>query len=473
MRLFFLVAIWLACGAAAWADEQLVKEFDGHNSLTTGDFQVPDGWEIRWHSEQVLSIGVIRLDNTVVAGGTGRDVGSLFVPQGGNYRIRIRGHDPIPWDVKVYTLDPTALPSTDDAEITFYEPTPGPGFKPAPVTPVAVVTPEPAPVAPPSPPLPTQMTDDQRRAVVIVKGDREQGAGFFLKTGTGTVVITTLSLLSNNPNIEIDTATGTKLAITQIQGAADRDLAMITVKDFGFPALDPGDLTAVHADDMVLTTGTNDIPYPSEPVVSVGAQRVEVDRLRALTGAPVVQASTGKVIGVVSVSPPTFSNANFNEESFADREAERSGASSAYALRFDNVPNWETYLWERLQNQTLFLDNFQRETRCLDSYLNGDDEEGSRLWQSDDKLKSANASFLQDTVGGDPSERTEALHALLFELGVAADSDMNQIAQPANFYSYEAQRARDEMAYRQAIRAQLDSYGNDLKRFNSVVSRNN
>jgi hypothetical protein len=176
---------------------------------------------------------------------------------------------------------------------------------------------------------------------------------------------------------------------------------------------------------------------------------------------------------VVSVAPPTFSNANFKEESFADREAERAGASSAFALRFDNVPGWETYLWERFQNQTMFLDNFQLATRSLDSYLNGDDEEGSKLWQGAAKLKSANASFLQDTADGDPAERTEALHALLFELGVAADSDMDQIAQPANFYSYEAQRARDEMAYRQALRKQLDGYSNDAGRFNSVVSRNN
>jgi hypothetical protein len=34
-------------------------------------------------------------------------------------------------------------------------------------------------------------------------------------------------------------------------------------------------------------------------------------------------------------------------------------------------------------------------------------------------------------------------------------------------------RARDEIAYRQALKAQLDSYGSDITRFNTVASRNN
>jgi hypothetical protein len=477
MRLcLFLIAGWLATGMGAQAGEQLVKQFDGHNSLTTADFQVPDGWEIRWHSDQVLSLGVIRLDNTVVAGSTGRTVGSIYLPQGGTYRIRVKGRDPIPWDVKVYALDPAAPPPNDDDEITFYEPSAGPAYKPLPKTPIPVVKPDATPavaLAPVPPPLPTQMNAAQCSAIVTVKGDRAQGAGFFMKTPTGTVVVTTLGLLSSNPNLEIDTATGTKVAFTQIQGATDRDLAMISVKDFGFPTLDSGNSAALQSGDSVLTTGTNGTPYPPEPVVSVEPQRIEINRLRALNGAPVVLAKTGKVIGVVSIAPPSLSTANFNDESFADREGALSGAAAAFALRLDNVPGWETYVWSKMQNQTVFLDNFHKQSRTLDSYLNGDDEEGSKLWRSDEKLKSANDSFLQDTAGGDPSQRIGALHALLFELGVVADTDMDQIALPANFYSYELKRARDEIAYRKALKAQLDAYGSNVTRFNSVASRNN
>ena len=76
----------------------------------------------------MLSLGVIRRDNTVIAGTTGHGVGSLYLPQGGTFRIRVKGGDPIPWDVAIYVLDPDASP--DDADDHFYAPTPGPAFKP-------------------------------------------------------------------------------------------------------------------------------------------------------------------------------------------------------------------------------------------------------------------------------------------------------------------------------------------------------
>jgi len=258
---------------------------------------------------------------------------------------------------------------------------------------------------------------------------------------------------------------------TQIQGAADRDLAMISVKDFGYAGFEGADLAKVRAGDTVLTTDPSGTPFPPVPVVTVRDEHVEIDDLRAVIGAPVVLARTGKVIGVVSTPPPTVASGNFSSGTFADRDAAASQPQTAFALRFDNVPNWEIYLWDRFQTQTAFLDDFHRRTQALDSYLN--DNEGSKLWKTDDKIKSANASFVQDTVGGDVSQRKEALHALLFELGVVADTDMDQISQPGNFYSYEQKRAHNEMAYRQALKAQLDSYGNDINRFNSVASRNN
>ena len=121
-----------------------------------------------------------------------------------------------------------------------------------------------------------------------------------------------------------------------------------------------------------------------------------------------------------------------------------------------------------------FLDGFHQRSRTLDSYLNGTgDERDVKLWKSDDKMKSANDTFVQGISGGDPAERSDALHQLLFELGVITDTDMDQIQQPVNFYGFEQMRARDEIAYRQALKAQLDSYGSDITRFNTVASRNN
>jgi hypothetical protein len=470
MRLMpILAAAWLAAAASARADEQLVEEFDGHNSLTTSDFQVPNGWEIRWHSEQVLSIGVIELDNTVIAGATGHDMGSLFVPQGGHFRIAVLGADPIPWDVKVYALGPVTPPSTNNVgEITYYQPTPGPDYKPPPPLPVVAPQP-PAPVvpvvvAPPTPP--TQLSADQRLAIVTVKGDRAQGLGFFLKTGTGTVVITTLGLLANNPNLEIDTAAGNKVTVTQIQAATDRDIAMISVKDFGYPGLDPADLATVQPGDNALTDGAGGVPLPPGPVTAIAPQRIDFRHFHPAPGAPVVLAATGKVMGVGGSVVPTISTDNFDDENFANRMDEWGRDAHTLVLRIDNVPGWENCDW-------VFLDHFHQGTCALDSYLNGGRERGSPLWKSDAKIKSANESFLQGAAGGDREQRASALQALLFELSVVADTDMDQIAVPVNFYAYEEKRALAEIAYRQALKAQLDKYRDNVVKFNAVVSRNN
>jgi hypothetical protein len=481
MRIFlFLIVASLATGGLLRANEQLIKRFDGHNSLTTADFTVPNGWEVRWRSEQVLSVGVIRLDNTVIAGASGRNVGSLYLPEGGTYRIRVKGEDPIPWDVAVLAVGTSGPLATADDAGDYYSPTTGPAYQPGPppaTPPVQVVTPtpvvSPAPPAEP-PPLPTQLTAGQLQAIVTIKGDRAQGAGFFMKTATGTTLVTVLQLISNNPNWQVTTSTGAVVKVTKIQGAMDRDVAMLGVKDFGYKTLDPGNPALLHPGDSVLTASGNGTPMPAGAVLNIGPRRLEIDRLRPVPGSPLVLASSGKVVGLVDVTPQMQATAGFADDDFDERDSSVTGSIAPFGQRVDNVPAWDTCDAAQLQLQALFLDNFHQRSRTLDAYLNGTgDERDAKLWKSDDKVKSANDTFVQDTAGGNPSERTEALHALLFELSVAADTDMDQIQQPANFYGFWRTRARDEIAYRQAIKAQIDAYGSDVTHFYSVASRNN
>jgi hypothetical protein len=481
MRLLsLLVVAWLAAGAPGRADDEPIKRFDGHSSLTTADFTVPDGWEIRWRSDQVLSVGVIRLDNTVIAGTTGRNVGSLYLPQGGTYRIRVKGDDPIPWDVAVYAVSASSPPSTADNASDYYSPTEGPVYKPAPagtagapsvpvVAPTPVVAPSPAPPA-----LPAELSKQQLAAVVTIKGDHAQGAGFFMKTAGGTVLVTAQQLVSDNPNWQAFTSTGNPVQVTKIEAATDRDVVMLAVKDFGYTALEPGRPEMMKAGDSILTADANGQPLPAVTVTNIGPRRLDIDELRPVPGGPLVLASTGKVVGVVDVRPQVKSSANFQQENFDERDATVAGSVEPFGLRLDNVPVWETCDAARLQLQAQFLASFRQRTRSLDAYLNGTgDERDVKLWKSDDKMKSANDTFVQDTSGNDPNERTEALHALLFELGVVGDADFDQIQQPGNFYSFELLRAKDEIAYRQALKTQLDAYGSDATGFNTVASRNN
>jgi hypothetical protein len=485
MRALLLPTLFLlGMGLAARGDEQLIEQFDGHNSLTTSDFNVPDHWEIRWHSAQALSVGVIRLDNTVVAGATGLNNGSLYLPRGGTYRIRVKGDDPIPWDVTVVALGPAAYEATPGADSPFYVPTPGPDE----ATNAAAANPPPTlvetnapPAPPPSPPQPvpppTQLSEAQLRAIVVVKGDRDQGTGFLLKTATGPVVITSLRLISDNPNLGLATKDGAEIKIVSIQGAPDRDLAMIGIQDNAYSYLEPAtNLTAaVQPGDVVLTTGSTPSAKASK-VLSLDSQRLEIGEFQnhGDIGGPILLAGSGQAIAMVSAQPRVIMTTDLDKISFASRDATVAHSLSYCGLRLDTVPNWETYNWKRFCNETAFLDDFHQRSECLDSYLNSrsnDSRPRAKLYLSDDKIKAATETYAQESAGADSTQRNDSLRGLLFELGNVADTDMDQVQQPANFYSFDQQRAAQETAYRQALKTQLDFYGNNLNLFENVVRK--
>ena len=470
-----LLAALLGSSVFAHADEQLVERFDGHASLTTADFTVPDGWEIRWRSNQVLSLGVIRRDNTVVAGTTGRNIGSLFLPQGGVFRIRVKGEDSIPWDVAVFALDKSA--PRDGTASDFYAPTDGPAFKPIASLPEGNAAPEataPAthvPLALPS--IPTRLNAEQLHCLVAIKGDRAQGTGFFVKISGIKFIVTTQDLIADNPNWEILTAAGAVVKVTRIEGATDRNVVLLSVKDFGYDALDLADPGAIQAGDAVLTDSVDGTLPSLAGVTAIGPRRIEINFVHALQGCPVVLARSGQVVGMIATEPTIAEVDHFSDENFHYRSAAVEGSKTTFGLRLDNIPAREPYEPAKLQAQTQFLDSFHHHSRTLDAYLNGTgDADDARLWQSDDKIKSAHATFLQDSAGGDSGQRSDALRALLFELGLVADADLEQAEQPSNFYNYPRLRAKNEAAYREALKSELDAFSNNVSGMNGVIARN-
>jgi hypothetical protein len=435
-----------------------VKRFDGHVTLTTADFTAPDGWELRWRSDQLLTIGVIRRDNTVVAGTSGRSVGSLYVPQGGTYRLRVKVTEEVPWDVAVYALK-TAPP-----DATSYLPTVGPAAPPPP----------PKPSPPVAAPLPQELTAQQKESIVTIKGDRLQGAGFFMKHGADTVLVTTQQLIANNPNWQAIAANGSTVQVTKIMGASDRDVAMLSVKNFGYPALPEGDPMKLQRGDTLLTAGAGGLSLPPIYVDALDQNRILINELRPVEGSPLVLAGSGRVVGLIAIGPQALSVDDFNDETFNERDADALGSISAYGERLDNVQAWEACDASQLQVEAQFLSDFHQRSRDLDAYLNGvGQSESRRLWQADDKIKSANDTFLQDTVGGNPEQRISSLHSLLFELGVVSDVNMDPIQQPSNFYSYQRSLARNEIAYRKALKGEIDQFGGDMSRFDTIVKANN
>ena len=67
----------------------------------------------------------------------------------------------------------------------------------------------------------------------------------------------------------------------------------------------------------------------------------------------------------------------------------------------------------------------------------------------------------------------DATRVLYSEFGDIANLDLATVEAPSNFYGFDQQRAKDEAAYRKALKTELDSIGNDVSRMGSLPRSNN
>jgi len=356
-----------------------------------------------------------------------------------------------------------------------------------------------------------RLSEDQARAVVLIKGDNGEGTGFLIKTVDGPVVVTNIHVISNNPNLKITTNTGAQVTILSYKGATDRDLAMIAVKDdpsFSYLTLAADLSHTVQVGDEVITPGNSEggevMLNTDGKVLGIGPDRIEFSNpiYHGNSGGPIFDVKTGTVIGVVTEAMKVVNSDDLDKASFASRNSAISGSMRYFGFRLDNVPAWEAYDWNRFQNETAFLDKFDLRSRCLDSYINtpaaeqpaatgkkkkkkkendgsappasSNDSPDAEIWQQDEKIVKANNDFIQRTAGGaDTSQQVDAVRELYGDIRDIAGLDMDAIQNTNNFYSFDQLRAKDEIAYRKALQVELEGIGNNVSRLGSMPRTNN
>ena len=509
-------------------DAQVVQKFDGTlGTAATGTFTVQDKWELLWFIGPPASITVLTADGQVVTGVHSTFNGSVYVPKGGTYYVQItRDHPEIgaPWKFVVAQVgagthltgvDPSiSNPGTPPytAPATILSPgaaapsVAGPGAlgaqpASASVAPVSAVTPPPASAPAPAASTPAapaaNLTQDQARAVVLVKGDMAEGTGFLVQTKDGPAVITNQHVIANNPNVKLTTSNGLVIQAIACKAATDRDLAMFMIKDAGYSYLQLAtDVTAVSPGDQVVTPGNSEggevMLNTTGKVLALGPDRVEIDNpiYHGNSGGPVFDTKMGKVIGVVTEAIKVDTDDSLDKASFASRNSAIQNSMRYFALRVDNVPQWEDINLNSFQGETAFLDKFDQRSKCLDSFLNSpsssdntngqqqssdqsQNNEAANLWRQDKALTRANDQF-EDQSGGnvDTSQQMDALRELLGSIVDAANTDVTTIQNQNNFYSYDRQRAKEEMEYRQEIRDELDGISNNISRLGSLPRKN-
>jgi hypothetical protein len=494
-----------------------VQEFSGSGSTTTRLFKVQDRWEVRWNARQVVSVAVMSADGTIVAGAAGVLRGSLFVPWGGRYYLKISDGTVAPsagtnaaptagahtlttlpppaatdisspppesvisWHLQVMELGPSVA---SDQALTVY----APFF----MVPDSAVT----PVAPPPDAPPPTLTNEQINAVVTIKGDNAKGTGFLMRSPDGTFVVTHLHLLAANPNVKIFTNSGTQIIPLSLKGAVDRDLAMFTIQDdrlsyLPFPTDAADSANSVKAGDRLIIPDIGqqtDVP-PGKPgkVIRAGPERIDFDNAMGPggSGAPVIHVKSGTVLALVTTEKKLDVSNALAMAWTANPAPGSTGINPYFGLRLSGVQGWETYDGARFLTETLFLKQFHQDTRCLDSYLNGRDLTARRRrWRdtSEDqgapdnqyflnnlKLREANNTYKQLANGADQNQRLEAAKELLFDLEGVADTDVSTLQEMNKLYAFDQIWAQEELAYRKALKKELDDLSNNIVRLDNIA----
>ena len=292
-------------------------------------------------------------------------------------------------------------------------------------------------------------------SIIQVKGDNAQGTGFLTKVGGQPVIITNLQLIAANPNVKFLTAKGEKIPTTEFKGAADRDLAMFTIQDNGYAYLNlPSNFSGISVDDPTIIPSDSDRgpTVPKGSILAIASQRVEVTNVvRHMTsaGSPIIDAKNGEVIAVVG-SPIIGSSVR--------------QPSSFVGLRIDTVSDWRPYNQFQFLTETLFLRDFHELNRALDSFINGngyghatitsdDGPPDAKFYLGDDKVKALADKF--PNLAG-PNTSPTASPELIAGLQDLAGDGVGELQSIQSFYDYDQPRAKSELDYRSALKAELD-----------------
>lgn len=351
----------------------------------------------------------------------------------------------------------------------------------------------PAVPTPPQPPADIpKISGDQARAVVLIKGDNAEGTGFMVQTPSGPAVITNIHVIANNPNLKVTTNTGAFVTVLSEKGASDRDLAMLMIQDAGYSYLqmDPDISKDAQPGDDVITPGNSEggevMLNTGGKVKGIGPVKIEIDNpiYHGNSGGPVFHPKSGKVLGVVTEAEAVDLTDDLDKSSFASRNSAISGRMRYFGLRIDTVAAWIPIDSHRFAVETAFLDQFHEQSRRLDAYLNRADHsqpgqssgnsgnEVARIFLNDEKIMKADHEYTERVTSSDTAQKIELLRSLLFELQSIADSNVDQIKDKTNFYSFDQERAQDEYEYRKALQDELNSISNNVDRLGSLPRSN-
>lgn len=263
-------------------------------------------------------------------------------------------------------------------------PIPAPPAEPpaAPATPAAAT--------PAVPETVQALSYEQMSGIVLIEGDGGTATGFMTKIRGVDFVVTNLHVLSGNKKISLKTLRGEEIPMQGIFGAAGSDIALIRITN------GQGDLRL--AEDVFKTSKIGDkvvvvgnrrgggvATQLAGNIMGIGPTRVEVNANfePGNSGSPIMNLSTGEVVGVASYSETR----RIDVEDTGDKASKPAGTETEaakkvekrwFGYRVDSVAKWEAIDLEKLNAQGERVEKFHELSDALVAVLKMDFNEARR-----------------------------------------------------------------------------------------------
>lgn len=247
-----------------------------------------------------------------------------------------------------------------------------------------------APVTPAVPETVQALSYEQMSGIVLIEGDGGTATGFMTKIRGLDFVVTNLHVLSGNKKISLKTLRGEEIPMLGIFGAAGSDIALIRITN------GQGDLRL--AEDVFKTSKIGDkvvvvgnrrgggvATQLAGNIMGIGPTRVEVNANfePGNSGSPIMNLSTGEVVGVASYSETR----RIDVEESGDKAAKPNGTETEaakkvekrwFGYRVDSVAKWEAIDLEKLNAQSERVEKFHELSDALVAVLKMDFNEARR-----------------------------------------------------------------------------------------------
>lgn len=248
-----------------------------------------------------------------------------------------------------------------------------PGAPSSPATPAAPATPVAPVVAAPS--ESQTLTPEQMSGVVLIEGDGGAGTGFVAMMKGVPFVITNLHVAGGNQNMKIETVGGEKVKTGQMFGAVGRDLALLRIEgEWKGPMLtlceDP--LKSAKLGDKVVVVGNRRgggvATQVSGVVQGIGPDKIEVNApfQPGNSGSPVIQVSSGEVLGLASYSLTRKLDMLDAPSSGAQSGKDAGGTEQRwFGYRTDGAMKWEAIDQAKWRTQEKRLADFLADSEAI------------------------------------------------------------------------------------------------------------